>query len=449
MYELTQLFWYKPLFLTELIVAEGVFLSRLKRKSYFYLRLLLSYLINYAVAFAFPIVSYNALWCSFMFVCFFLTTILTMKLRYDESWLNIIFCAIAGYTVQHIAYEVYELIITAANLSEELGGIYGSDIGGQLGQFQNPITELIYFFDYIILYWVAYVLFGMRMQKNEGLRLKSPLIFSLVVLVLIIDIILSAIITYYAPKHFDRTYTMILCVFNILCCVLALIIQFELPLRKKLEDEVYILNNLRAQEEKQYETSKENIALINQKVHDLKHQIRKIGSSSSVNTSTLNEMESIISIYDSAVKTGNKAIDIILTEKSMMCNASDIKLTCIVDGKHFSFMSESDLYSLFGNILDNAIEAVSKLEREKRVITLTASRINDFLMINVRNYFDGDLTFFDGLPVTTKKDKQYHGYGMKSVKMTCEKYGGTLSVGTDDGIFTLKILFVMSESRDE
>ncbi len=158
-------------------------------------------------------------------------------------------------------------------------------------------------------------------------------------------------------------------------------------------------------------------------------------------------MEEIISIYDSTVKTGNKAVDVILTEKSLLCNKADIKLTCVVDGKQFSFMSESDIYSLFGNILDNAIEAANCLEKDRRVIGVTAKRTHDFLTVNAHNYYDGNLVFADGLPVTTKKDKLYHGFGMKSVRMICEKYGGNLSVGCKDGIFTLKILFVISESE--
>lgn len=441
MYELTSLFWYKPIFLTELLIAEALFAARLKRRSFFYLRLLLSLVINYGVAFALPIVSYDAVWCSFMFLCMFAVTVLTLKLRYSDSWLNIIFCAMSGYTTQHVAYELYELITVAANLTESTGGIYGSGKDVVYAPFAAPLTELVYFFDYIIIYWLGFVCFGMRIQKDQGLRLKSPLLFSLVALVVLIDIILSSIIIYYAGDHFDRIYSIMLCVFNVLCCVLALIIQYELPYRKQLESELVVLNSLRTQEERQYEVSRENIDLINQKVHDLKHQIRKIGTYGSVDAGTLKEIEGIISIYDSSVKTGNKAVDVILTEKSLLCNKSEIKLTCVVDGKQFSFMTEADLYSLFGNILDNAIEAVIPLEKDRRVICITAKRTRDFLTVNAHNYFDGKLTFADGLPMTTKKDKFYHGYGMKSIKMICEKYGGTLSISSEDGLFVLKILF--------
>lgn len=443
MYELTQLFWYKPIFLTELIIAEALFAVRLQRRSFFYLRLAGSLVINYAVAFAIPIVYYNAAYCSFIFLCLFAVTVLTMKLRYKESWYNVIFCALAGYTAQHIAFELYDFLVTAFNVSSGANGVYGSDVEGIYAPFNGPITEIIYFFDFIIVYWLSYMFFGMRVRKNEELRLKSPMIMMLVALIVLIDIILSAIITYYAEEHFDRLYSMILCVFNILCCILALFIQFELPQRKRLENDVYVLNKLRMQEERQYAVSKENIDLINQKVHDLKHQIRKISADSALNDNTLKEMENIISVYDSGVKTGNNALDVILTEKSLLCNTADIKLNCLADGKYFSFMSEADIYSLFGNILDNAIEAVSLLEPENRVIGVTVKRVHDFVSVNVYNYYRGSLVFYDGLPVTTKSDKMYHGYGMKSVKMLCDKYGGDISISTDNGVFNLKILFTL------
>ena len=445
MYELTQLFWYKPIFLTELMIAEALFAVRLQRRSFFYLRLLASLLINYAVAFAIPLPFYNAAYCSFIFICLFAVTVLTMKLRYKESWLNLIFCALAGYTTQHIAHEIYDFIVKAANLSSGTNDIYGDSTDGIYAPFNGPVTEIVYFFDYIILYWLVYMSFGMRVQKNDELRLSSPMIMVLVALIVLIDIILSAIITYYAEEHFDRLYSMMLSVFNVLCCVLALFIQFELPQRKKLENEVFVLNKMRMQEERQYAVSKENIDLINQKVHDLKHQIRRIGAVSAVDSSTLNEMESIISVYDSIVKTGNNALDLILTEKSLLCNTADIKLNCVADGKKLAFMSEADTYSLFGNILDNAIEAVERLEPDKRVIGVTVKQVFDFLSVNVYNYYSGSLVFADGLPVTTKSDKLYHGYGMKSVRMICAKYGGDLSVSTDNGVFTLKILFSLCD----
>ena len=61
------------------------------------------------------------------------------------------------------------------------------------------------------------------------------------------------------------------------------------------------------------------------------------------------------------------------------------------------------------------------------------------------NYYAGDLTFRDGLPVTTKADKDYHGFGMQSIRMIVRKYEGELNTYTSDGVFHLNILFTTGD----
>lgn len=117
MYELTQLFWYRPLFMTELLVAESLFVMSLNRRRFFLLRALAAILACYGLSFAFPIAFSNAVWFSFMFLSFFAFTVVALKFIFNESLINIFYCAIAGYTTQHIAYEIYDLIVVAANIN--------------------------------------------------------------------------------------------------------------------------------------------------------------------------------------------------------------------------------------------------------------------------------------------------------------------------------------------
>ena len=128
-------------------------------------------------------------------------------------------------------------------------------------------------------------------------------------------------------------------------------------------------------------------------------------------------------------------------EKGRFCKSHDIQWTCLADGAQLSFMALEDIYALFGNALDNAIAAVMELdEPEKRVISVRVVTQGELLMIQVQNYFDHPLTFEDGLPRSTRTDGPGHGYGMKSIRYTAEKYGGTISVQTRQNIFTLQVL---------
>ncbi len=96
--------------------------------------------------------------------------------------------------------------------------------------------------------------------------------------------------------------------------------------------------------------------------------------------------------------------------------------------------------------MDNALEAVKQLEeRERRVINLVVKARGGMLIIQEENYYAGDLTFRDGLPVTTKADKDYHGFGMQSIRMIVRKYEGELNTYTSDGVFHLNILFTTGD----
>ena len=155
----------------------------------------------------------------------------------------------------------------------------------------------------------------------------------------------------------------------------------------------------------------------------------------------LNRMEEEIRKYEVQNKTGNQILDTVLTSKSLLCAKNDITFTCVADGTLVDFMDTTDICSIFGNALDNAIECEKKIQdKEKRLIHVTVSRQRNFLMIKVENYFEGRLKYGEDTPVTTKKDKKVHGYGIKSMRYTAEKYEGALSIHADDNWFELKVL---------
>ena len=89
-------------------------------------------------------------------------------------------------------------------------------------------------------------------------------------------------------------------------------------------------------------------------------------------------------------------------------------------------MNPVDLYTLFGNALDNAIEAVRKLEsKEKRVIDIMLYERQSFLMLQIVNPMCGEVKFEDGLPLTTKAKNGYHGYGLKVLSSSCHRRGSS------------------------
>lgn len=92
--------------------------------------------------------------------------------------------------------------------------------------------------------------------------------------------------------------------------------------------------------------------LISIKCHDIKHYIAMAGENGGVNVSELNEL---VNIYELTIKTGNEIIDTLIADRSLYCSAHNIKLTVIADASQLDFISASDMCSLFGNMLENAI----------------------------------------------------------------------------------------------
>ena len=187
----------------------------------------------------------------------------------------------------------------------------------------------------------------------------------------------------------------------------------------KMRRELETIQNVLQNQYQQYKQSRESVDLINYKYHDLKHQIAVLRSEQDPDkrNAFLNQMEEEIKQYELQNKTGNHVLDTILTSKSLYCNKHGITLTSVADGSLLEFMDTMDICSIFGNALDNAIECELKF-RIKR-----------------------------GGLATKKKEKMFHGYGIKSIKYTVDKYGGAVHIDAEKQWFDLKILIPLLEKR--
>ena len=141
-----------------------------------------------------------------------------------------------------------------------------------------------------------------------------------------------------------------------------------------------------------------------------------------------------------------RPFDIVLTEKNILCYSNRVKFSYMIDGALFSFLTEREIYSLFGNALDNALEAVAKIsDPERRMITLKSSSRGSMVVLQVENTFAGEMDLTDeALPHTTKSGSG-HGFGLRSIQRIAEKHGGAMSLRTDSGVFRLTAVMYSSD----
>lgn len=174
--------------------------------------------------------------------------------------------------------------------------------------------------------------------------------------------------------------------------------------------------------------------------HDLKNHVLVAGQleNDSLREKYLESLNEYFTEFDRKACTGNEILDLLVDEKKKICNARKIRFEYNMDLSDGSFINLIDVCVIFGNILDNAIEASEQCEGG-RYIKMFADSYNDFLVIKSEN--STRLTSADKkfLP-TQKKDYANHGLGMSCIQDSLDKYGGTFNHEVKDHVFKMNII---------
>lgn len=355
---------------------------------------------------------------------FFLLSTIAMNLIFELPWISIGSMCVAGYAIQHISYRIGWLL-TQTSL---LAGI-GNDFITRTQLLEICVAAVVY-----LTAWFTLGRFSARHRyyTNHDIRLSGAALITIFVC-----IVLSRIPGLFGEGGMNYTGSF----YSIYACLLALYIQFSLQHGLNQEAEQLTLDRIRHEQQKQYEISKEVAESLNIRIHDAKHLLHLKQQNKGNGSDSIEELlEKEVGIYDSIVRSDNEDLNVILTEKSMACQRKDIRFTCSGKFAGLAFMNTVDLYSLFGNAIDNAMEAAESLPPDKRVIDLAMEERGDMLFINVVNYFSGSLNQEAGILYTTKTENPgAHGFGMKSMRRIAENYGGDISYTIRGDIFSLNI----------
>ncbi len=308
---------------------------------------------------------------------------------------------------------------------------------------------------YNLLYWISYRKLGSRIRTDEMGRLGRDKTAAVTFMLIYLSYngmisaakyaaeeVIAPLTAYGELAGAHRYLQFFLVGFMLVLSVVMTIIMWYIYQHTALRAEKEVITRLAREKRNQYEFSKENIEMINRKTHDLKHQLQAMSLvSDEERKRQIQETSRVIDFYDAVVKTGNEALDILLTEKSVYCTNRQIRLSCMVNTKQLHKIRLVDLYTLLGNALDNAIESVERIQNpEQKIISLSILDQGNMLYIQLENYYEGTLTMQDGFPRTRKKDTENHGYGLKSIYSIVHAYDGKIEVRTEGQIFYLEIV---------
>ena len=340
--------------------------------------------------------------------------------RIAAAWA--VFYATAAGTMQHIIYRGAKLLQNA---------VYHMD------RQYWAWSRWVYLGLFVLLFAVCCLTLTRRLHsRNLGTLPGRTMTFIMVGYQLSMNIFVN-LFNAFSVDSAPRIFT-VYSVYDEVTTILLFFLLCEILQHSDAEWDNMVLQQMMRQQRQQMELSKETVELINIKCHDIRKQLYTLGSR--VPTEELDELKKAVDIYDSTVKTGNETLDVLLAERSIVCKGRGIQLDYIADGAKLDFLKPGEVYSLFGNALDNAIEAVTPLEPDRRYIGLQVRAERGMLLIRMENCAAELLHFVDGLPQTTKGDARWHGFGVKSIRRIVQQHGGTLTMQAQDGMFRLVAL---------
>ncbi len=361
-----------------------------------------------------------ALHLLFVAACFF-----CYRTNHAEAWYN----GLLGLTIFKIAWNLFKTgaAILQVNGQNPLWSLYS--IAGSL------VSYLVYFSVCLALVFLFKKLVG-DPPYHAPVRLMVLLSVVFVSLQMVLEFCGHL---YTAEKNAQFLYYFCALLYTLLNYAALLMIATLDSFRhenRTMHD--FISNKMRY-----YEMSHDGILALQTTCHDLKHQIRAVRTEMGKArfNEYLDELENSINEYSTVIECGHPTVDIVLTDKNILCTASQVKFSYMIDGSLFSFLTEREIYSLFGNALDNALEAVTRIsDPERRMITLKSNRRGDLVVLQVENTYSGEMSLTDdALPQTTKTSPG-HGFGLRSIQRIAEKHGGMMSLRTEGGVFKLSVI---------
>lgn len=345
---------------------------------------------------------------------------------YQYSVKNAVFVSAFGYTLQHMTFLIYYLCRYYFQTE------------------RNPIVDTtLFLFLFAGVYLAEFLL--LRERRDYAVNIENSRMIVQSCIFLFCAVVLSVLSYNYIVSNEALRGTpavFVVSVFGIVMCINIIIGLLDSFQTRKVKQELAMTRQMWQEDVRQYELTKQTVDVLNFRYHDLKNQMALLVRDKEV----AQEIRQCLDSYSDSVRTGNESMDVVLTEKSILCRKYDIDLTCMADAECLTQMSPVDVYSVLGNLIDNAVEYLREIpDREKRLISLNIGREGAMDVIQIDNFLLHKPEEDRGFPVTTKGDKENHGFGLRSVQYMVKKYDGIMRISTDDQLFSVTIVLPLKE----
>lgn len=436
-----------------MLVYEGLFAYSFKRKPQFIARVVIAALfvggVATGMAFGFyglvhGILDTSVVWQvdlvrAAAYIIFVAMGIGALAFCFEEKPTLILFAAVAASASFTISSTLYSIISDVFKLTTIYFTMYrGYDVWSFVAFYLTHIVV-------IILVWLLFARPFARAQKDFGKHINKFVLGIYVMYAFFtagvsgsqfFNMTLMGIDSVAIPVIFNG--------FSVFFAVFVLFVQrFNLFWIKDVQQQE-AAQSFHVHYKERVDKQQANMELIEAKINQLKHQLNAV-LKDSVDAEMLDELQKAVSLFDNGIQTGNEALDLLLTQKSIDLKHRNIRTSAMVEGKALGFMDVADINVFFGNAIDNAMEYLEKLDEEKRFLRISTYRHRSLLYVRVENYCEEEIEFGgDALP--RKHNEALPSYGTQSIKSIAVKYGGTVKFERFGDLFVLNALFDCKEN---
>lgn len=300
------------------------------------------------------------------------------------------------------------------------------------------LTKILYFF-------VGKILNGLLFERKNLVNWQWIVIGCSLVFSTVAGKTLITLSRDFPGIQMQEQKLMLLCVSCI--WLMCLIMYFVVPQMSK-DNQTKLEYELMKEKEKYSKESMEIIKRSNEELREFKHDLKNylLPLQEAMETMPQSEMAKVwekinqkIEDVQTLIQTGNSYVDSMINTKITLARSEKVDVKCTILSK-MEGIDDLEFCSVFGNLMDNAIEAERKVTEKKEIIIFVEEKMG-YLRLEIQNKIEKSVLNENSSLNTTKKDTSSHGIGHKSVKRTMQKVGGALKYYETGDLFCAEAVF--------
>lgn len=300
------------------------------------------------------------------------------------------------------------------------------------------LTKILYFF-------VGKILNGLLFERKNLVNWQWIVIGCSLVFSTVAGKTLITLSRDFPGIQMQEQKLMLLCVS---CIWLMCLIMYFVVQQMSKDNQTKLEYELMKEKEKYSKESMEIIKRSNEELREFKHDLKNylLPLQEAMETMPQSEMVKVwekinqkIEDVQTLIQTGNSYVDSMINTKITLARSEKVDVKCTILSK-MEGIDDLEFCTVFGNLMDNAIEAERKVTGKKEIIIFVEEKMG-YLRLEIQNKIEKSVLNENSSLNTTKKDTSSHGIGHKSVKRTMQKVGGALKYYETGDLFCAEAVF--------